>query len=98
MKVAIDGDRVVGLYRVDCECGDSWQGDAERLTESHFSPALPVAEAVAHIRLCHEGDQLDVRFSTKFSDWLVGHWDHVSMKIAREVNLPFVNELTVGRH
>jgi hypothetical protein len=98
MKVAIDGQRVVGLYRVDCECGGTWRGDAERSTPNHFSPALPVAEAVAHMRMCHPEELLDVRFSEKFSEWLVSHWEYVSFQTARELALPFPQELTVGRH
>lgn len=97
MKIAIDGHRLSGLYRVDCECGDTWRGEGERLPELAFSPALPIAECVAHFRLCHEEKLLEVRFSEKFSQWLVSHWEHVLFRMAHEVSLPFPTELTVGR-
>jgi len=78
MKLSIDGSDHNGLYRVSCECGDSWSGEALRDVYCGFNPALPVAECVVHMRLVHPTLWLDIRFSSRFSGWLEKYWRSTS--------------------
>ena len=79
MKLAIDGSKYNGMYRVDCECGDNWSGTGTTEIGGGFSPALPIAECVAHMKLVHPDAQSpDIRFSTRFEGWLEYYWQRVS--------------------
>lgn len=78
MRLAIDGSRHNGLYRVDCECGANWSGEAPTDRHGGFGPALPIAECVAHIDLEHKGEPMDIRFSHRFDRWLLQYWERVS--------------------
>ncbi len=78
-KIAIDGTKMSGRYRVDCECGMSCQGRAGRATKVR-SPALPVAEAVAHMELSHPDEQMDLVFSRMFVDWMMQYWGQMTNK------------------
>jgi hypothetical protein len=87
MNVVIDGSNLKGQYRVNCECGTVWSGVAERDGTDLYSPALPIAESVMHMRLSHELDLLELSFSERFSNWLAKYWDVVSnstRQLARE--------------
>lgn len=74
MKVVIDGARHSGNYRCVCECGQAWHGQGEPASTAAFSPAMPIAEAVAHVRLCHAGVGIALDLSGQFEDWLEAHW------------------------
>lgn len=82
MKMGIDGSNIAGYYRVDCECGTSWQGQTERFVKANWSPALPVAECVVHMKLEHSGHQLHIAFSEQFREWLVHYWEIANLEIA----------------
>lgn len=84
-KVAIDGNKLTGHYRVDCECGDNWSGMGNRYGIGLWSPALPIAEAVAHHHLVHDGDGVDLQWTERFSAWLLQYWEHVSAIQSEEV-------------
>lgn len=77
-KIAIDGNKLTGHYRVDCECGDNWSGMGKRYGIGLWSPAIAIAEAVAHQQLTHDGDGIDVQWTIRYSDWLLQYWEHVS--------------------
>lgn len=77
MKIAIDGSPQGG-YRADCECGTSWSGTTLRDESRFASPALPVAEAVVHMRMCHDNVGLQLVFTWRFENWLEKYWDHSS--------------------
>lgn len=89
MKMAIDGSGGDGTYRVDCECGEFWRGHGQADLGHGFSPALPIAECVAHIKLAHPEERPDIRFSDKFQAWLLRYWSRASLMQA--------SALTVGR-
>lgn len=74
MKIAIDGSPTGG-YRADCECGTSWSGTTFRDRSTYFSPALPVAEAVVHMRMCHDNVGLQLCFTWRFENWLEKYWE-----------------------
>lgn len=76
MKMVIDGS-LAGVYRGDCECGFSWHGVAERMSDYSHSPALPIAEAAVHWRMCHEHLELQLRFTQRFHKWLESYWQRV---------------------
>lgn len=73
MKIVLDGSRA-GIYRGDCECGFSWHGMGERLPDGCYSPALPIAEAVVHVDMCHEQLIPELRFTARYKRWLFQHW------------------------
>ena len=81
MKLAIDGSLAMGTYRVDCECGDTWHGQAENIGRLEWSPALPIAECVVHMKLVHPELGLDIRFSERFRQWLVRYWDQTNLRL-----------------
>ena len=81
MKMAIDGSRHTGLYSVDCECGGGWTGVTEKDRYRIYSPALPIAECVAHVDVAHPGAELDVRFNSYFQQWLMAYWERVSLQV-----------------
>lgn len=73
MKMVLDGTGS-GMYRGDCECGFNWHGMAEQLPDHFYSPALPVAEASVHHRMCHADVWLNVQFTDRFRGWLEKYW------------------------
>lgn len=77
-KIAIDGNKLNGHYRVDCECGDNWSGIGKRYGLAMWSPAGPIAEAVAHQHMTHDGDGIDVQWTVRFSQWLLQYWEFTS--------------------
>ena len=77
MKIALDGSPNGG-YRGDCECGTSWCGHTWQDKSGMNSPALPVAEAVVHMRMCHDEEFLQLVFSWRFENWLQNYWDRSS--------------------
>ncbi len=82
-RLTIDGAAHSGGYRVDCECGDNWSGIGERIGEHNHSPALPIAECVVHVRLCHSVAELDLRFTSRFESWLEHYWNSVNLRAMR---------------
>jgi hypothetical protein len=89
MKLAIDGTSLTGMYRVDCECGDHWSGDTHEVEHAPRCPAMPIAECIAHMRLCHPDNEPDIRFSRSFTDWLQRFWEHYSRPLAQNAVTPF---------
>ena len=77
MKIVLDGTRP-GTYRGDCECGMSWSGRTEPDSSGIASPALPVAEAVVHMKMCHDETNLQLYFTLRFEWWLKAYWDRYS--------------------
>lgn len=82
MTVSIDGSVKTGRYRCECECGATWNGKGELLGRWWFSPALPVAEAVVHMRIEHPVKLLEVRFTERFGRWLENHWELANLRAA----------------
>jgi hypothetical protein len=81
VKLAIDGQYMSGKYRADCECGQSWEGTAEQTAGNAYSPGLPIAEAVVHMRLAHPGAvPLDLRFGADYRWWLTNYWERMSRR------------------
>jgi len=72
--ISIGGNDENGHYSVRCSCGFFWNGDAEITLAGKYEPTLPIAEAVAHHRLEHATQQLDVTFTATFRDWLATWW------------------------
>jgi hypothetical protein len=79
MRLTIDGTFSNGVYRVDCECGTHWSGRAHPYGAA-WSPALPIAEATVHVKLNHEGEQLELRFLRRFEEWLEKYWEWESLR------------------
>ena len=79
MKIALDGGRHGG-YRGECECGFTWGGQAVRDSTGVASPALPIAEAVVHHRMCHDDTSLQLCFTWRFEEWLKRYWDRASFR------------------
>ena len=77
MKIALDGS-ARGAYRGDCECGTTWNGQAEVDGSRIPSPALPVAETVVHMKMCHDNTNLELVFTWRFEQWLKVYWDRSS--------------------
>lgn len=73
MKIAIDGGNT-GQYQANCECGMSWHGQSYRDRSSVWSPALPIAEAVVHMRMCHDEHTLQLVFTWRMENWLEAYW------------------------
>jgi len=88
VRLNIDGARHSGNYRCDCECGASWHGQGESVTGHSWSPALPIAECMVHLREQHPKAQFDLGFSERFRLWLVSYWDEATMRLAREKRRP----------
>lgn len=79
MKIAIDGTHRLGQYRVDCECGDSWSGTTRAELGHGFCPALPIAECIAHHKMAHAEQGIELRFTERFKAWLIHYWSLASM-------------------
>lgn len=88
MKLAIDGNQTSGRYRVDCECGDNWSGQGELCFGSARCPALAIAEVVVHMKLVHDGEFFDLRFSERFRGWLSHYWELTNLHQASELLRP----------
>lgn len=87
MAMAIDGAQGTGRYRVDCECGQNWSGQCERFGAASYTPALPIAECVVHLRMCHEGGTPNLRFSLRFEQWLTHYWELMSLRAATGIEV-----------
>ncbi len=74
VTVNIDGAQHSGNYRCDCECGANWYGQGEQISPVGYSPAMPLAEAVVHMRLAHHRAHADLRLSGRMEDWLETYW------------------------
>jgi len=74
----VNGDSSDGAYAVGCSCGQTWRGQARGMVFGGFNPAMPVAEAVVHVRLAHPSDKLALDFSPAFSRWLEHYWEQVN--------------------
>lgn len=81
MKQRIDGSTHTGTYRVECECGDSWTGQGEAIGAANWSPALPIAECVCHMKMVHPNIEPEVVFSARFSQWLLSYWERASLRL-----------------
>ena len=79
----IDGSGHLGTYRVTCDCSAFWNGAVHKATDGSYSPALPIAEVCVHMRMAHSDQVADIRFSERFSEWLIKFWELESAKIAR---------------
>ncbi len=78
LLLTVDGSHHSGNYRVDCLCGTTWSGQGEAMPRWGYSPALPVAECVAHMKLAHPDLSMDLRFTSRFEVWLTNHWRRVA--------------------
>jgi hypothetical protein len=87
VKLSIDGSKHTGAYRVECECGDHWSGQAENQGRFDFCPALPIAEAVVHMKLQHPEGLIDLRFTARFTDWLHRFWEVESLREATGIRV-----------
>ncbi len=83
-KLNIDGAKHTGCYRVDCECGNHWSGQGVAINSYSWSPALPIAEAVAHMKLEHAQGLIELRFSARFEVWLLDYWERETLRSQRE--------------
>jgi hypothetical protein len=84
LKVEIDGSSHTGTYRVKCACETYWNGQGEATGDLSWSPALPIAEAVVHMRLQHGGTRADLDLSDRFKAWLQVYWEQASRRVARQ--------------
>jgi len=82
LTMTIDGAKHSGHYRVVCECGGVWTGEGEPIGAVNWSPALPVAEAVVHMKMGHEGGYVDLRMTERFREWLISYWERASLRQA----------------
>jgi hypothetical protein len=82
-RLLIDGAAHTGCYRVECDCGDVWHGQGEVAGVAAWSPALPIAECVVHMRECHSGAFLDLQFSERFRHWLIAYWERANLRLMR---------------
>jgi hypothetical protein len=82
MKLRIDGATHTGTYRVVCECQDTWTGQGEAIGAVNWSPALPIAECCAHMKIAHPMVSMDVEFSERFRDWLLSYWERATLRLA----------------
>lgn len=73
MKIALDGSSAA-KYRGECECGFSWFGEVGTIGEHFANPTLPIAESVVHMRMSHQGDGLQLVFTSRFEHWLFKYW------------------------
>jgi hypothetical protein len=85
VKIAIDGSKATGHYRVDCECGDRWSGQGEPLLFGRWNPALPIAECIVHMKLEHPEGTPELRFAQRFSEWLQQYWQDASLREATQL-------------
>src|SRR5258708_3188943 len=95
MKIAVDGRSLFGSYECQCECGLTWKGEGEELRPGLYSPALPIAEAVVHMKMCHPELQLDLRMTADFQHWLTHYWEISSLRVATAIEIGYAR---VDRH
>jgi len=83
VRLDIDGSAHTGNYQVRCvSCSDQWTGQGEQIGAANFSPALPIAECVVHVKLGHQGQEVDIRFTERYRQWLISYWERASLRIA----------------
>jgi hypothetical protein len=92
-RLLIDGSSHTGNYRVICDCDDAWTGRAEAIGTVNWSPALPIAECVVHMKICHDGALIDLQFTDRFRSWLTSYWERANLRIMRTGGAS-----TFGRH
>jgi hypothetical protein len=97
IRVWIDGEHFTGWYRAECRCGAIWEGEGEALGASAFSPALPIASAIAHQKLEHDDVLLDVSWTERFSSWLLNYWQREKLRQARAGREPIGDTSGVAR-
>jgi len=83
-RILIDGSAHTGSYRATCDCTDVWLGRAESTGVANWSPALPIAEAVVHMKMCHPNAYLDLQFTDRFRGWLTSYWEHANMRLMHD--------------
>jgi len=88
IRVWLDGDHFTGWYRAECRCGATWEGEGEPLGVAGFSPALPIASAIAHQQLEHDDLLVDVSWTDRFSSWLLNYWQRETLRQARAEREP----------
>ena len=76
--LTINGNHESGAYAVSCSCGQTWRGIGRAMVFGGFNPAMPIAEAVVHVRLSHPTDRLQLDFTALFGHWLELYWDQVN--------------------
>lgn len=74
MYCRIHGDPVLGRYTIECECGFKLSGLGESALHTRYSPLMAIADACAHFRFAHQGDQPDFRFSPSLFAWMHSYW------------------------
>ncbi len=82
ITVMIDGAAHTGHYRCTCECGAIWGGCGGADGIAAWSPCLPIAESVVHLRMCHAKERLDLDFTERFGTWLAQYWERESSRQA----------------
>jgi hypothetical protein len=97
IRAWVDGTHVAGHYQVDCECGTSWTGQGVPLVPAGYSPALPIAEAVAHAKGAHDDAQLALLWTERFSSWLLNYWTRETLRQAVEGREPIGDTSGVAR-
>jgi len=97
IRVWVDGSHVAGHYKVGCECGTSWTGRGVPLDPAGYSPALPIAEAVAHSKNVHYDEALDLQWTGRFSSWLLNYWTRETLRQAVEGREPIGDTSGVAR-
>lgn len=97
IRVWVDGSHVAGHYEVNCECGTSWAGRGAPLYPAGYSPALPIAQAVAHCKDAHEGAWANVEWTERFSSWLLNYWTRETLRQAVEGREPIARASGVAR-
>jgi hypothetical protein len=92
-RLLIDGSAHTGTYRVTCDCDDVWSGRGEATGTVNWSPALPIAECVVHMKMCHDGALVDLQFTDRFRAWLTSYLERANLRLMREGS-----HATFGRH
>jgi len=96
VTLTIDGARHSGTYQVTCQCGASWTGQGETLNAYSWSPAAPIAECVAHMKLDHPQGMTDLVFTERFEAWLLDYWRRMKV-VAPNSRPPSRQERSVAR-
>ena len=89
IKIAIHGTKYLGKYRVECECGGFWEGGAQRMGRGIWNPAMPIAEAIAHMSLVHTEERADIVMSAEFQAWLLQYWDWATTRLVSQMGVAF---------
>lgn len=88
IKMVVHGSYQRGRYIVECECGQKWEGRGITDALMNFSPALPIAETVVHMKLEHPVELQELRFTESFRAWLHHYWEIAALREATEVFQP----------